>query len=196
MSGRFHMYEGYGTREITFPVRVMRALGAEFMLISNVSGGMNPQFKPGDLMILDDHINLLGENPLVGPNDERLGKRYPDMSAPYDRELISLAKRIALEEGIQAHTGVYVALTGPCLETRAEYRFLRMIGADVVGMSTVPEVIVGVHAGFRVLGVSVITDECLPDRLKPADIREIIAIANQAQPKLTRLFKRVIREAK
>ena len=196
MSGRFHMYEGYDTKEITFPVRVMRALGAEFLLISNVSGGMNPQYKPGDLMILDDHINMLGENPLVGPNDERLGLRYPDMSAPYDPELIKLAKRIALEEGIQAHTGVYVALTGPSLETRAEYRFLRMIGADVVGMSTVPEVIVGVHAGFRVLGVSVITDECLPDRLKPADIREIIAIANQAEPKLTRLFKRVVREAK
>jgi purine-nucleoside phosphorylase len=196
MSGRFHMYEGHNTKEITFPVRVMRALGAEFLLISNVSGGMNPQFAPGDLMLLDDHINLLGENPLVGHNDERLGLRYPDMSAPYDRELIELAKQIILEEGIRAHTGVYVALTGPCLETRAEYRFLRMIGADVVGMSTVPEVIVGVHAGFRVLGVSVITDECLPDRLKPADINEIIAIANKAEPKKTRLFKRIIAQAK
>ncbi len=195
MSGRFHMYEGYSTKDIGFPVRVMRALGAEFLLISNVSGGMNPQFTPGDLVIIEDHINMLGENPLVGPNDERLGVRYPDMSAPYDRKLINLAKSIALEEGIQAHTGVYVAMTGPCLETRAEYRLLRMLGADVVGMSTVPEVIVGVHAGFRILGVSVITDECLPDRLKPAAIEDIIAIAKQAEPKLTRLFKRVVREA-
>lgn len=196
MSGRFHMYEGYGTREITFPVRVMTALGAEFLLISNVSGGMNPQFSPGDLVIIEDHINMLGENPLVGPNDSRLGLRYPDMSAPYDRKLIELARKVALEEGIQAHTGVYVAMTGPCLETRAEYRFLRQIGADVVGMSTVPEVIVGVHAGLRILGVSVITDECLPDRLKPAAIEEIIAIANEAEPKLTKLFKRVVKEAK
>lgn len=196
MSGRFHMYEGYNTKEISFPVRVMRALGAEILLISNVSGGMNPQYAPGDLVIIEDHINLLGENPLVGPNDERLGPRYPDMSAPYDRELIELAKRISLEEGIQAHTGVYVALTGPTLETRAEYRFLRFIGADVVGMSTVPEVIVGVHAGFRILGISVVTDECLPDRLKPADIRDIIAVANEAEPKLTRMFKRIVKEAK
>ncbi len=196
MSGRFHMYEGYSTKEISFPVRVMRALGAEILLISNVSGGMNPQHRPGDLVIIEDHINLLGDNPLIGPNDERLGPRYPDMSAPYDRELIELAKRITLEEGIRAHTGVYVALTGPTLETRAEYRFLRFIGADVVGMSTVPEVIVGVHAGFRILGVSVVTDECLPDRLKPADIRDIIAVANEAEPKLTKLFKRVIKEAK
>lgn len=196
MSGRFHMYEGYNTKEITFPVRVMRALGAEILLISNVSGGMNPQYAPGDLVVIEDHINLLGENPLVGPNDERLGGRYPDMSAPYDRELINLAKRIALEEGIQAHTGVYVALTGPSLETRAEYRYLRVIGADIVGMSTVPEVIVGVHAGFSVLGISVVTDECLPDRLKPADIREIIAVATKAEPKLTKLFKRIVKEAK
>jgi len=196
MSGRFHMYEGYSTKEITFPVRVMKALGAEILLISNVSGGMNPQFHPGDLVIIDDHINMLGENPLIGPNDERLGPRYPDMSAPYDRELINLAKKITLEESIQAHTGVYVALTGPCLETRAEYRFLRLIGADVVGMSTVPEVIAGVHAGFRVLGVSVITDECLPDKLKPADIKDIIAVASEAEPKLTKLFKRVVKETK
>ncbi len=216
MSGRFHMYEGYNTKEITFPVRVMRALGArppaekvdsseekveqltqgtEFLLISNVSGTMNPQFAPGNLVIIEDHINLLGENPLVGHNDERLGLRYPDMSAPYDRKLIDLVRRIALEEGIQAHTGVYVALTGPSLETRAEYRFLRMSGADIVGMSTVPEVIVGVHAGFRILGISVVTDECLPDRLKPADIRDIIAAAKQAEPNLTKLFRRVIREA-
>jgi purine-nucleoside phosphorylase len=195
MSGRFHMYEGYSTREITFPVRVMRALGADFLLISNVSGGMNPQYVPGDLIIIEDHINMLGENPLVGPNDDRLGLRYPDMSEPYDRALIRLARKITLEEGIQAHTGVYVALTGPSLETRAEYRFLRTIGADVVGMSTVPEVIVGVHAGFRILGISVVTDECLPDRLKPADINDIIAVASEAQPKLTRLFKRVVREA-
>ena len=196
MSGRFHRYEGHSMQEITFPVRVMRAMGAQFLFISNVSGGMNPQFSPGELVIIEDHINLLGDNPLIGPNDERLGTRYPDMSAPYDRELVKLAKRIAVEERIAAHTGVYAALTGPSLETRAEYRFLRFIGADVVGMSTIPEVIVGVHAGFRILAVSVITDECIPDRLKPADIREIIAVANHAQGRLTTLFKRMVREAR
>jgi purine-nucleoside phosphorylase len=194
MSGRFHIYEGYSMKEITFPVRVMRALGAEFLLISNVSGGMNPQYTPGDLLIIEDHINLLSTTPLVGPNDPRLGQRYPDMCAPYDRELIALARTIALSEGICAHTGVYVALPGPCLETRAEYRFLRTIGADAVGMSTVPEVIVGVHAGLRILAISVITDECLPDRLKPAFIEDIIEVANNAQPKLNRIFRRVIKE--
>jgi purine-nucleoside phosphorylase len=194
MSGRFHIYEGYSVKEITFPVRVMRALGAEFLLISNVSGGMNPQHTPGDLLIIEDHINLLGTTPLVGPNDSRLGQRYPDMSEPYDRELIALAKKIALSEGICAYTGVYVALPGPCLETRAEYRFLRTIGADAVGMSTIPEVIVGIHSGLRVLAISVITDECLPDRLKPACIEEIIRVANEAQPKLNRIFRRIITE--
>jgi purine-nucleoside phosphorylase len=196
MSGRFHIYEGYSMKEIGFPVRVMRALGAEFLLISNVSGGMNPQFTPGDLLIVEDHINLLGTTPLVGPNDPRLGRRYPDMCAPYDKELIALARKIALSEGICAHTGVYVALPGPCLETRAEYRFLRSIGADAVGMSTVPEVIVGVHGGFRILAISVITDECLPDRLKPACIEDIIKTASDAQPKLNRIFRRIIKESK
>ncbi|MFH1421727.1 MAG: purine-nucleoside phosphorylase [Planctomycetota bacterium] len=192
MSGRFHIYEGYSMKEITFPVRVMKALGAEILMISNVSGGMNPNYTPGDLLIIDDHINLLGTTPLVGQNDSRLGPRYPDMCAPYDKELSLFAYETALNEGISAHTGVYVSLPGPCLETRAEYRFLRIIGADAVGMSTVPEVIVGVHVGMRILAISVITDECQPDTLKPACIEDIIKIANEAQPKLNKLFREVI----
>ncbi|MSS71977.1 MAG: purine-nucleoside phosphorylase [Candidatus Latescibacteria bacterium] len=194
MQGRFHAYEGYSMRQITFPVRVMRALGAQALLVSNACGGMNPNYRAGDLMVIEDHINLQGDNPLVGVNDEELGPRFPDMSAPYDRGLIALAERVALEEKIRLQKGVYVAVTGPNLETRAEYRFLRGIGADVVGMSTVPEVIVAVHAGLRVLGLSVVTDECFPDALKPADITHIIATANQAEPKLTRIMKRVVEE--
>ena len=194
MQGRFHYYEGYSMRQITFPVRVMRALGAEALLVSNACGGMNPNYRAGDLMVIEDHINLLGDNPLIGTNDDSLGPRFPDMSAPYDRGLIALAERVALEERIPLQKGVYVAVTGPNLETRAEYRFLRAVGADVVGMSTVPEVIVGVHAGMRVLGLSVVTDECLPDALKPADIARIIATANAAEPKLTRIMKRVVEE--
>jgi purine-nucleoside phosphorylase len=184
MEGRFHAYEGYSFRQITFPVRVMKALGAELLIVSNACGGMNPQYRAGDIMVIEDHINLLAGNPLVGVNDDDLGPRFPDMSAPYDRTLIERALEIARRENFAAHKGVYVAVTGPNLETRAEYRFLRGIGADVVGMSTVPEVIVAVHAGMRSLGLSIVTDLCLPDCLKPAEIQEILAIAASAEPKL------------
>lgn len=192
MEGRFHYYEGYTMQQIALPVWVMRKLGASVLIVSNAAGGMNPQHNVGDILIIEDHINLMGDNPLIGPNDDSLGPRYPDMCEPYDRKLIALAQEIALREGIRAHTGVYVAVAGPNLETRAEYRFLRMIGADVVGMSTVPEVLAGVHCGFRILGLSVITDRCLPDALKPADIKEIIAVANAAEPKLTRIVEKLI----
>ena len=192
MEGRFHYYEGYNMQQIALPVWVMRKLGASVLIVSCAAGGMNPQHKTGDILIIEDHINLMGDNPLIGPNDDALGPRYPDMCEPYDRKLIALAQEIALKEGIRAHTGVYVAVSGPNLETRAEYRFLRGIGADVVGMSTVPEVLAGVHCGFRNLGLSVITDRCLPDALKPADIKEIIAVANEAEPKLTRIVEKLV----
>jgi purine-nucleoside phosphorylase len=188
MQGRFHRYEGYGLAEVTFPVRVLHALGARTLVVSNACGGMNPLWGPGDLVLLSDHINLLGDNPLVGANDERLGLRFPDMSAPYDPELRALTRAAALELGIVLHEGVYVAVPGPSLETRAEYRMLRAMGADVVGMSTVPEVIVANHAGMRALGISIITDQCLPDALEPADISRIIATAGRAEPSLTRLI--------
>jgi purine-nucleoside phosphorylase len=194
MEGRFHFYEGYSLQTITFPVRVMKALGCKFLLVSNACGGMNPQWSKGDIMLIDDHINLLGDNPLIGKNDERLGIRFPDMSWPYDPELIALAQRIGLEERITCQKGVFVAVSGPNLETRAEYRFLRALGADVVGMSTVPEVIVGVHAGLRILGFSIITDQCLPDALEPVKLEEIIAVANAAEKKLRVLVRRVIEE--
>ena len=187
MQGRFHRYEGYGLAEVTFPVRVLHALGAKSLIVSNACGGMNPLWGPGDLVLLSDHINLLGDNPLVGSNDERLGPRFPDMSAPYDPELRALARAVALDLGIVLREGVYVAVPGPSLETRAEYRMLRTMGADVVGMSTVPEVIVANHAGMRTLGISIITDQCLPDALEPADIGRIIATAARAEPALTRL---------
>ena len=192
MQGRFHRYEGYGLGEVTFPVRVMRALGAEILIVSNACGGMNPLWSPADLVLLSDHINLLGDNPLVGPNDERLGPRFPDMSAPYDPELRALARAAAVELGITLREGVYVAVPGPNLETRAEYRMLRGMGADVVGMSTVPEVIVAAHAGMRTVGISIITDQCLPDALEPADIGRIIATAGRAEPSLTRLITRLV----
>ena len=187
MEGRFHAYEGWSYRQITFPVRVMKALGAELLIVSNACGGMNPQYAHGDIMVLEDHINLMTGNPLIGVNDDNLGPRFPDMSAPYDRKLIGRALEIARRENFAAHKGVYVGVTGPNLETRAEYRFLRAIGADVVGMSTVPEVLVAVHAGMRVLGLSVVTDLCLPDALEPADIEKILAIAAEAEPKLRKL---------
>lgn len=194
MEGRFHFYEGYRLQQITLPVRVMHALGADTLLVSNACGGMNPQWSKGDIMLLDDHINLIGDNPLIGPNDDRLGPRFPDMSQPYDQELIKLAQRIALEEKIACHKGVFVAVAGPNLETRAEYRFLRQAGADVVGMSTVPEVIVAVHEGMKALGFSIITDLCLPDALEPAKLEDIIATANEAEKKLRVLVRRVVAE--
>jgi len=192
MQGRFHRYEGYDLQQVTFPVRVMHALGAETLIVSNACGGMHPLWAPGDLVLLSDHINLLGENPLVGPNDERLGPRFPDMSSPYDPDLRALARRAALELGIVLREGVYVAVSGPNLETRAEYRMLRGLGADVVGMSTVPEVIVAVHEGMRVVGISIVTDQCLPDALEPADITRIIATAGRAEPQLTRLISTLV----
>ena len=192
MQGRFHRYEGYDLQQVTFPVRVLHALGARTLVVSNACGGMNPLWGPGDLVLLSDHINLLGDNPLVGPNDERLGPRFPDMSEPYDAGLRGLARSAALELGIVLREGVYVAVPGPNLETRAEYRMLRSVGADVVGMSTVPEVIVAVHQGMRVVGVSIITDQCLPDALEPADIGRIIATAARAEPQLTRLITTLV----
>jgi purine-nucleoside phosphorylase len=192
MQGRFHRYEGYDLRQVTFPVRVLHALGARTLVVSNACGGMNPLWAPGDLVLISDHINLLGDNPLVGPNDDRMGPRFPDMSAPYDPELRALARNTALELGIVLREGVYVAVPGPNLETRAEYRMLRAIGADVVGMSTVPEVIVANHQGMRTLGISIITDQCLPDALEPAEIGRIIATATRAEPELTRLITTVV----
>jgi len=192
LSGRFHYYEGWSMQQLTLPVRVMRALGAKVLIVSAASGGLNPQHRLGDIVIIEDHINLMGDNPLIGPNDDALGPRFPDMCRPYDPKLIALGSEAALKAGVRAHTGVYVGVAGPNLETRAEYRFLRTIGADVVGMSTVPEVIVGVHAGMRVFGAAIVTDMCMPDALEPANIDKIIAVANEAEPKLTRVVKRVI----
>ena len=194
MEGRFHFYEGYSLQQITFPVRVMKALGCEIQIVSNACGGMNPQYDKADLMVIEDHINLMGDNPLIGKNDGRLGPRFPDMCRPYDRDLIALTQQVALEERIVCHKGVYVAVPGPNLETRAEYRFLRAIGADVVGMSTVPEVIVGVHCGLRNLGLSVITDVCLPDALEPVVLEDILATAAKAEQKLRVLVRRVVEE--
>jgi purine-nucleoside phosphorylase len=196
MEGRFHAYEGYSLQQITFPVRVFRALGAQTLIVSNACGGMNPFYRAGDIVVVDDHINLMADNPLIGINDDRLGPRFPDMCAPYDPVLAERALQIARRENVAAHRGVYVAVTGPNLETRAEYRFLRAIGADVVGMSTVPEVIVAVHAGMRVLGLSIVTDLCLPDALKPANIEEIIATANEAEPKLQKIVRGILAEEK
>jgi purine-nucleoside phosphorylase len=192
MQGRFHLYEGYSMQEITFPVRVMRALGARTLIVSNACGGMHPLWSAGDLVLLADHMNLLGDNPLIGRNDDALGPRFPDMSVPYDPGLRELARAVARDMKVTLREGVYVAVPGPNLETPAEYRFLRIIGADVVGMSTVPEVIVAVHSGMKVLGISIITDECLPDALDPADIDKIIATAQAAEPNLTRLVTGVL----
>jgi purine-nucleoside phosphorylase len=189
MQGRFHMYEGYDLGQVTFPIRVMALLGAEILVVSAASGGMNPEWSPGELVLLDDHINLLGDNPLVGPNLEEMGPRFPDMSEPYDRDLQRLAREVATEYGIPLRSGVYVAVQGPNLETRAEYRMLRSMGADVVGMSTVPEVIVARHMGMRVLGLTIITDSCLPDDLEPVDVAKIIQTAKDAEPNLARIVK-------
>jgi len=192
MQGRFHRYEGYDLPTVTFPVRVMHALGARTLVVSSACGGMNPLWNPGDLVLLSDHINLLGDNPLVGANDERLGPRFPDMSEPYDTALRRLCREAALELGILLREGVYVAVPGPNLETRAEYRMLRAMGADVVGMSTVPEVIVAAHQDMRTVGLSIITDQCLPDALEPADLERIIATAGRAEPQLTRLITSLV----
>ncbi len=188
MSGRFHYYEGYSLKQVTFPLRVAKALGIQCLIISNAAGALNPLFKTGDLMIITDHINLMGDNPLIGPNDDRLGPRFCDMSEPYTKELIDLAESVAVQKNIPVRRGVYLACPGPCLETRAEYRFMRTIGADAVGMSTVPEVIVAVHSGLRVLGFSALTDECFPDALEPTDARSIISVAEQIAPRLTEVI--------
>jgi len=194
MEGRFHFYEGYTLEQITFPIRVMKELGVEALIVSNAAGGMNPRYETGDLVLIEDHINLMGANPLIGPNDPELGPRYPDMIEPYCMKLLQKTEKIALNRGIKTHRGVYVAVSGPNLETRAEYRFLRTIGADVVGMSTVPEVIVAVHAGLKVLGLSCVTDLCLPDALKPANIQDIIATAMKAEPIMCQLVEDLLRD--
>jgi len=192
MQGRFHYYEGYDMKQITLPVRIMGKMGIKTLLISNAAGGLNPQFRKGDIMLIDDHINLLGNNPLIGPNLDVFGPRFPDMSEPYSKRLIALAQDVALENRIQVQKGSFIAVAGPNLETRAEYRFLRTAGADAVGMSTVPEDIVAVHMGLEVLGISVITDECFPEALKAVNVEEIIATANKAEPKLTTIMKEVV----
>ncbi len=192
MQGRFHRYEGYSLQQVTFPVRVLHALGADTLIVSNACGGLNPLWGAGDVMLIADHINLLGDSPLVGPNDDRLGPRFPDLSQAYDPALRAIARDVAARAGVTLREGVYVAVPGPNLETRAEYRFLRGIGADVVGMSTVPEVLVAVHAGMRVLGLSIVTDMCLPDALEPATVERILAVAGRAEPTLTELVRGVL----
>jgi purine-nucleoside phosphorylase len=192
MEGRFHLYEGYSPWQVTFPIRVMKELGCRLLIVSNAAGGLNPLYEKGDLVVIDDHINLMGLNPLIGPNDDRLGPRFPDLIEPYDRGLQNLALELALKSNIVARRGVYVAVVGPNLETRAEYRLLRSIGADVVGMSTVPEVLVAIHAGLKVLGFSIVTDMCLPDALHPVSIEEIIAVANEAESKLRTIVRGVL----
>jgi len=196
MQGRFHLYEGYSAWQIAFPVRVMKFLGIKILIESNAAGGLNPIFKKGDIVIIYDHINLMGENPLIGENDERFGVRFPDMSQVYDSELIKLCEEIALREKINIKKGVLVGVKGPNLETKAEYRFLRLIGADMVTMSTIPEIIAGVHLGLKIFGISVITDMCLPDALKPVSFKEILEVASLSEPILTNLVEKVIIETK
>jgi purine-nucleoside phosphorylase len=193
MRGRVHYYEGYAMRDVAFPVRVLRALGCGTLVVTNAVGGMNPDMPPGTIVVTTDHINLMGDNPLVGPNDDELGPRFPDMSEPYSRPLVALAERVALELGIPLQRGVMVAVPGPNLETAAEYRFLRAAGADIVGMSLVPETLAAVHGGQRVLAFNVVTDTCLPDALAPASIPEILAVAGRVAPTLIRLVTEVIR---
>ncbi|WP_372898372.1 purine-nucleoside phosphorylase [Stieleria sp.] len=195
MEGRFHMYEGYPLKQITLPIRVFKRLGAELLIVSNACGGLNPYYQSGDIMVIDDQINLMGDNPLIGINDDRLGPRFPDMCEPYDQQWIDRTLALARREDIGIHRGVFVAVAGPNLETRAEYRFLRTIGADVVGMSTVPETIVAVHCGLKTIGLSVITDMCLPDSLQPANVEEIIATANRAAPQLLKIVTGIVAEA-
>ena len=192
MQGRFHYYEGYTMQQIAFPVRVAKAVGAQSLLVSNAAGGLNTNFSKGDIMLINDHINFQGDNPLIGPNDDELGPRFPDMSEPYTERLLELAENVALDHSIKMHQGVYLAVTGPMLETKAEYRYMRNLGADVVGMSTVPEVISAVHMGMDVLGISVITDECFPDALEPVNIEDVLAAAAMAEPKLTQVIVQVL----
>lgn len=192
LQGRFHLYEGYSPREVTFPVRVLGVMGVKMLLISNAAGGMNPHFSAGDLMLITDHINLQGANPLVGPNVDEWGPRFPDMSEPYDPELRTLVEENAMEQGLKLHQGVYAAVTGPNLETRAEYRMLRRLGADAVGMSTVPEVIVARHMDLRVMALSVITDECFPDALEPVTLEDVLSVTETVGPPLTRLVEAVV----
>lgn len=194
MEGRFHFYEGYTMQQVSFPVRVMHLLGIKTLLLSNAAGALNPSFKKGDLMLLNDHIHLQGSNPLIGKNDNRFGERFPDMSAPYDVTLAQMAKALATGEGLELKEGVYVSVNGPMLETRAEYRFLRRIGADAVGMSTTPEVITARQMNMRCLAVSVLTDECDPDNLHPVTLEEIIAVAQSADEKLSLLFRKLVEE--
>jgi purine-nucleoside phosphorylase len=194
MNGRVHYYEGYSMQDVTFPLRVMRFLGAKTLIVSNAVGGMNPFYRRGDIVIIADHINLMGDNPLIGPNDDTIGTRFPDMSEPYSRKLMDLAEQTAIDLKIKVHRGVFSAVAGPNLETGAEYRFLRGIGADTVGMSTVPEVLVARHMNMKVLGFSIVTDMCLPDALKPASHTEIMKAAEKAEPKLTKLVKEVLRK--
>jgi len=192
LNGRAHFYEGYTMRQVVFPVRVLRALGVRTLVVTNAAGAMNPLYRPADIVAIVDHINLMGENPLVGPNEDSLGPRFPDMSEPYDRSLIALAKAVALEERIPLQEGVLAGVAGPNLETRAEYRFLRWGGADLVSMSLVPETIAAVHAGMRVLAFAVVTDLCLPDALEPVSVPKVLANAAQAEPLLTRLVERTL----
>ena len=194
MQGRFHFYEGYSMQQITYPVRVMKYLGVKTLLVSNACGVMNPQYRKDDIMLMVDHINLLGDNPLIGKNEDELGPRFPDMSEPYSLELISIAEKVAAENNIKVQKGVYVAVPGPNLETKAEYKFLRETGADVVGMSTIPENIVANHMGMKVLGISIVTDECFPETLKPVNVQEIIATAMAAEPNMTLIMKEAIKK--
>jgi len=196
LSGRFHFYEGYSLQEVTFPIRVAKALGIKTLVVSNACGGLNPLFKAGDIMLITDHINFMGDNPLIGPNDDSLGPRFPDMIEPYTQTLIDMADEVAVSQKIRLQHGVYLACAGPCLETKAEYRMMRAMGADAVGMSTVPEVIVAVHANLKVIGFSVITDECLPDALEPVNIDKIIETANATEPVLSKLVTECIKRLK
>jgi len=189
MDGRFHYYEGYTLEQVTFPIRVMRKLGAKILVLCSAAGGVNLTYKKADLVLIEDHINFMGVNPLVGPNDDRLGIRFPDMSAPYSARLIDIAEKAARHHRLHVRRGVYMGVSGPCLETRAEYRMMHKMGADLIGMSTVPEVIVGVHAGFEILGIGVVTDLCDPDHLKPVNLEEIIRTAVEAGPKLDLLLE-------
>jgi purine-nucleoside phosphorylase len=192
MQGRFHYYEGYSMNQIAFPVRIAKMLGIQTLLVSNACGGLNPNFERGDIMLINDHINFLGDNPLIGPNDPDLGPRFPDMSQPYTERLLATAEQVALDAGIKMHQGVYLAVSGPMMETKAEYRYMRQLGADVVGMSTVPEVIAAVHMNMEVLGISVITDECFPDALEPVSLDDVLEAAAMAEPQLTRVVVGVL----